>query len=198
MTAPPDFDRMYAADADPFRVEDSWYERRKIAVVLAALAADRYRRSWDAACGTGHLVASLANRSDQVLASDASAEACRISAQRLHQLSNVQVRPHALPAAPDATDRFDLVLLSEVVYYLPPAELDALAPMISAVAYTDRVAELMVVNWRHFPADAYLSGTDAVAKMDDPLRDLGWHSSVRHEDEEFVLHSWRRPAGAVQ
>ncbi len=198
MISAPDFDRMYAADSDPFRVADSWYERRKIAVVLASLADRRYRRAWDTACGTGHLTEAVANRCDDVLASDASIEACRIASERLCQLPNVQVVAHSLPVAPDPADGFDLVLLSEVLYYLPPTELDAIAPMVEAVAATDRTAEVMVVNWRHFPDDAYLSGADAVTKLDGPLRDLGWQSSVRHEEEEFVLCSWRRPIGATR
>lgn len=197
MICPPDFDRMYAANPDPFRVAVSWYERRKIAVVLAALADSRYRNAWDTACGTGHLVEALANRCDDVLASDASIEACRIASERLGRLSNVRVVAHSLPAAPDAA-AFDLVLLAEVLYYLPPNELDAIAPMVDAVAATDRTAEVMVVNWRHFPDDAYFSGVEAVTKLDGPLRDLGWQSSVWHEEEEFVLCSWRRPIGATR
>lgn len=198
MKSPPDFDRMYAANPDPFRVADSWYERRKIAVVIAALADSRYRHAWDTACGTGHLTEAVASRCDEVLASDASIEACRIAELRLGHLPNVRVVAHSLPAVPDAADGFDLVLLSEVLYYLPPNELDAIAPMVDAVVATDRSAEVMVVNWRHFPDDAYFSGAGAVAKLDEPLRVLGWRSSVRHEEEEFVLCSWLRPIGAAR
>ena len=33
----PDFDAMYDADPDPWEVETSWYERRKLAVLLHRL-----------------------------------------------------------------------------------------------------------------------------------------------------------------
>lgn len=195
MTSPPDFDRIYSANPDPFRVGDSWYEQRKVAIVLASLVDRRYRHIWDTACGTGHLAAMMANRCDGLLASDASAEACRISTERLAALPNVRVALHALPSAPEAADRFDLVVLSEVVYYLPSPALQAIAPLLEQVTVSDRTAEVVVVNWRHFPADAYCSGVDAVARLDYSLHERGWHSVVRHRDEEFVLHSWRRSAG---
>ena len=39
MTTPrtPDFDALYASDADPWQVESSWYERLKRAILLASL-----------------------------------------------------------------------------------------------------------------------------------------------------------------
>jgi len=33
----PDFESMYRADSDPWQVQTSWYERRKLAVLLASL-----------------------------------------------------------------------------------------------------------------------------------------------------------------
>jgi len=190
---PGDFDRIYAADSDPFRVGASWYERRKIDVVLACLAQQRYRRAWDAACGTGHLAAAVAERCDRLLATDASAEACRIAAARLERVPNTQVAVHELPAAPAHAGGFDLVLLSEVVYYLPAPDLDALAPMLQQETVTDAPAEIVVVNWRHHPSDAHFSGTDAVGRLAAPLQRLGWQSVVRHDDEDFLLLSWKRP-----
>jgi len=196
MITPEDFDRMYATDPDPFRVGERWYERRKIDVVSACLAQPRYRRAWDSACGTGHLAAAVADRCDRLLATDASAESCRIAADRLERVPNASVRVHELPAAPAHADGgFDLVLLSEVVYYLPPPALDALPPMLHQVTGAGAPAEIVVVNWRHHPSDAHFSGSDAVARLAAPLRQLGWRSAVRHEDDDFLLHSWRRPVG---
>jgi hypothetical protein len=45
-TGVPDFEAMYRRDEDPWRVETSWYERRKLAVLLASLPRERYRRGW--------------------------------------------------------------------------------------------------------------------------------------------------------
>lgn len=197
MITPEDFDRMYTADPDPFRVGESWYERRKIDVVVACLTEQRYYRVWDTACGTGHLAAVVADRCDQLLATDASAEACRIAADRLDRMPNVRVGVHELPAAPAATSgAFDLVLLSEVVYYLAPQALDALAPMLQRATVRAAPAEIVVVNWRHHPSDAHSSGSSAVGMLAAPLQQLGWQPAVQHDDEDFLLRSWRRPAGS--
>ena len=37
----PDFEAMYQADHDPGHVETSWYERRKLAVLLGGLPEER-------------------------------------------------------------------------------------------------------------------------------------------------------------
>ena len=49
----PDFDAMYTADDDPWDVETSWYERRKLAVLLATLPREHYARAWEPGCGPG-------------------------------------------------------------------------------------------------------------------------------------------------
>ena len=55
---------------DPWRTRTSWYERRKLAVLLAALPAQRYRHAAEPGCGTGELTRLLATRCDAVTASD--------------------------------------------------------------------------------------------------------------------------------
>ena len=70
------FTELYADGADPWRA-DSWYERRKRAVVLASLPRERYRRAFEPGCGTGELTLELAARCGAVLASDPVAEAVR-------------------------------------------------------------------------------------------------------------------------
>lgn len=199
MITPVDFDRMYSDDADPFRVGESWYEQRKIAVVLASLSSPRYRRTWDAACGTGHLAAALAPRSGFLLATDAAPNACVLTRERLAGVGATETSVHALPdAPPDSADReFDLAMLSEVLYYLPPPELAAIPRMLDSVMATD-LAEVVVVNWRHHPDDAYLSGTSAVEQLGRGLSQYGWRETVRHSDEDFILCSWQRTNGELQ
>ena len=100
VSGPPDFDAKYRADPDPWDVGGSPYEQRKRGVVLAGLRRPRYAGAWDPACGTGHLTADLAGRCDRVVASDASATAARLAAERCAGLA-VDVSHRALPEAPD-------------------------------------------------------------------------------------------------
>ena len=58
---------------DPWGVEDSFYERRKRALTLAAPTRDRLGRVLEIGCATGVLTRELAPRSDAVVAVDVSA-----------------------------------------------------------------------------------------------------------------------------
>jgi hypothetical protein len=51
----PDFDALYRDDPDPWQVRSSFYEQRKLDIVLAGLQRPRYRSAWDPACGVGEL-----------------------------------------------------------------------------------------------------------------------------------------------
>ena len=138
MSGPPDFDAKYRADPDPWDVGGSPYEQRKRGVVLAGLRRPRYAGAWDPACGTGHLTADLAARCDRVVASDASPTAARLAAERCAGLA-VAVSHRALPEAPeDGAFAPDLVLLSEVFYYLSDAERAATVAVVDARAAAGR------------------------------------------------------------
>ena len=182
---------MYAADPDPWSVGTSAYERRKRAVVLACLRRERYTTAWDPACGTGHLAADLAGRCDRVVASDASPTAARIAAQRCAGLS-VDVAHRALPDAPGADVRPDLVMLSEVVYYLPDAVRAATVALVDERAA--RAAEVVVVHWDGAPDDAWLSGPAAQLEVVAQLAERGWAHRIHHDDDGFLLDTLTRGA----
>ena len=192
----PDFDALYRSDADPWRVRTSFYERRKLEIVLSSLSSATYAAAWDPACGVGELVARLAGRSTRVLATDASGEAVRLTRTRCSTLDGaglgaVSTRAQALPTPPPADfPRPDLVVLSEFLYYLTGADRAASLRMIDAAAAD--AAELMSLHWRHLPGDAWLSGADTQAEISRALTAAGWLPVVHHEDRDFVLDSFER------
>ena len=190
MSGPPDFDAKYRADPDPWDVGGSPYERRKRAVVLASLRREHYAGAWDPACGTGHLTADLAMRCDQVLASDASATAARIAGERCAGLP-VSVSHRALPDGP-AGDAFrpDLLMLSEVFYYLDDDVRAATVTLVDRVAAPD--AELVTVHWDGAPDDARLSGRGAQAELVTQLVTHGWTHRIHHTDDGFLLDTVTR------
>lgn len=187
------FEDMYSADPDPFGLGERWYERRKMAVVMASLASERYSSVWDTACGTGHLAELLVPRSERLLATDASPAACRLTADRLADSPDVRVGVHLLPDPPPGDRRFDLVLLSEVLYYLDDQGRAAAARTVGAVTDPSADAEVLAVCWREQPSDAAVSGEESLRELHSALQATGWSSVAQHQDEEFVLRSWRRP-----
>ena len=190
MSGPPDFDAYYRADPDPWEVGTSAYEQRKRAVVLASLRRPRYAAAWDPACGTGHLTADLAARCDRVVASDASGAAAVIARERCAGLA-VSVDHRALPEAPvDPTFAPDLLVVSEVFYYLPDQVRAATVALLDRVAAPD--AELVCVHWDGAPDDAWLSGAGAQTELVTQLVARGWKRRLHHTDEGFLLDTVTR------
>lgn len=186
----PDFEALYGADADPWRVGRSFYERRKRDLLLAALAQPRYGNAWDPACGTGHLVARLAERCDFVLASDASSAAVRLTRTETVGLPKVSVVQLRLPAAPPSTD-FDLLVIAEFLYYLDADDRAASLAVVNSAAAPG--AEIVSVHWRHHPHDAWLSGATVQDEIASSLTALGWSRAVRLDDPDFVLATLVKP-----
>lgn len=185
-----DFDTLYLADPDPWEVGSSWYERRKIAMVLACLRRERYAQAWDAGCGTGHLTVGLAGRCARVLATDAAAEAVRITRARAVEWPEVTCAISALPEAPPAEVRPDLVVLSEVLYYLDRADREATYDLVTARATPD--ADVVGVHWG-LRSDGYLqTGARTQRELGDALAERGWTRVVTHTDEEFLIGVWSR------
>lgn len=185
-----DFERLYVADPDPWEVGTSWYERRKIALVLGCLRRERYAQAWDAGCGTGHLTVGLAGRCERVLATDASTEAVRITRARVAEWPGVGCVRSALPAAPTADVRPDLIVLSEVLYYLDADDRRATYDLVTAIATPD--ADVVGVHWG-LRSDGYRqTGARTQRELGDALAERGWTRVVTHTDEEFLVGVWSR------
>jgi SAM-dependent methyltransferase len=111
------FERMYAHDDDPWAFETSWYERRKYALTMAALPHARYQRAFEPGCSIGVLTSLLAERCDQLVAMEHLPAVAARARSRLRAQSGATVLEGSIPSDwPVGT--FDLIVLSEVAYYL--------------------------------------------------------------------------------
>lgn len=175
------FDRLYAHRDDPWRFETRWYEERKRALTIAALPCRRYLRVLELGCSTGLLTAQLADRADAVVAIDISQAAVDLARGRLVDRAHVRIEQGdiraELPAGP-----FDLVLISEVAYYLARSEVEALAEGVGSRLAP--AAEVVLCHWR-WPVDDYpLSGDEA---HDILRRRLNVKAISRLEEEDLLL-----------
>lgn len=184
MTLPPAyFDRMYAESEDPWGFRTRWYEQRKYGLTLAALPEPRFAAALEVGCSIGVLTAQLAERCDSLVAVDASARALTEARGRA---PGVDFRQGSVPADwPAGT--YDLVVLSEVAYYLDPDDLSALLELVAADLAPDGF--VLACHWRHPVADYPQSGDAVHEAMSDR-----WPRASRVEDPDFLLDVFH-PAG---
>jgi SAM-dependent methyltransferase len=120
------FDRLYRGDPDPWRFATSDYERRKYDSTLAALPPGRIGSAFEIGCSIGVLTQRLAARCGALLAVDVAEPALAQARARCAGLRHVSIVRMQIPAQwPDGG--FDVVLLSEILYYLSAADLAATA-----------------------------------------------------------------------
>ncbi len=151
---PSHLQRIYAAGDDPWAFRTSAYEQRKFRATRDALPRARYGAALEVGCGNGELARWIAPRCGAYTGVDAvpkALEAARraVPSGRFHQL----FLPAELPAGP-----YDLLLLSEVLYFLDPSGLSALAGQL------DRrwpAADVLCVTWRG-PSGNALEGEEAL------------------------------------
>ena len=151
------FDDLYAGEHDPWEFETSAYEQAKYDATLAALPRPRYRRGLEIGCSIGVLTARLAGRCASLLAIDVSKKALDAARMRCRTLPNVALENISVPAEWPAGS-FDLIVLSEVVYYLDAGDVSRLADRVRASV--EPGGHAILVHWTG-TTDYPLSGDDA-------------------------------------
>jgi SAM-dependent methyltransferase len=120
------FEALYASDPDPWKFASSEYEKEKYRKTLAALPRPRYVSALEIGCSIGVLTRDLARRCDALLAVDAAATPIAEAKRRCNELAQVRFAQMIVPSQ-WPTETFDLILLSEVIYYFTAADLVRLA-----------------------------------------------------------------------
>jgi len=178
------FDRMYEGTDDPWQLSTRWYEQRKYAITMALLPDRRYRHAVEPGCSIGALTARLAQRCDHVTAMDVADAALRSADARLRR-AGCRDRVTLYQSSLDVTwppGPFDLLMLSEVAYYL---EADALAAVLARECpRLQRGAKVVAAHWRHVVADYPLTGDAAHAVIAETA---GLTSVARYGDRDFVV-----------
>ena len=151
------FNRMYQKNEDPWDFESSPYERGKYEATLQALPHATYENVFEIGCSNGILSEKLARRCKKLLAVDASEIAVRNARKRLEAYPSVEVREMTIPDNfPDET--FDLILLSEVGYFLNREDLIvARDKMINALLPK---GHLLLVHWTPYVEEFPLTGDE--------------------------------------
>lgn len=180
------FEALYKDHGDPWHFETSAYEAAKYDATLAALPNERFASALEVGCANGVLTTRLGQRCDALLAVDVSDTALAAARARCADQPNVRVERRRLPAEAPA-GAFDLVLLSEVVYYWDSADIGLLADYLRTVVLPG--GHILLVHWIG-ETDYPKSGDDAVVELQVALGEV---VSVIRSDryDAYRLDLWR-------
>ncbi len=157
-----DFEARYQADPDPWDYTTSDYERDKYAATLAACGPGPFARALELGASIGVFTAALAPRCRDLTTIDAAPTAVEIARRRLTSTPGVQILEGTIPGAiPDGP--YDLVVASEILYYLTADELDATLERVRE--QTRPGARLVAVHWRPDGSERPLSADDVHATL---------------------------------
>lgn len=179
------FDAVYDS-GDPWASGDAryLYQRRKYDVLASLLPPRRFGRALDLGCGLGLLSRRLARHADTVLGIDISASAvaqARLAHADCAGLSFAQGDVLALDPALDGT--FDLLVIADTLYYLPPPVTDA---TLKSIALS--VSRLLRPDGVCLIANHYFAGFDADSRISRRIHNaFAWSPALR------VLSEHRRP-----
>lgn len=180
------FDDIYAASPDPWQMAERWYEQRKYAITVAMLPHARYRHAFEPGCSIGMLTERLVDRCDHVTACDVAQAALDATRDRVGERGNLTLSRSSFDARWPVAD-VDLVVMSEVAYYLSAATLRRV--LDRECARLPAGATLIAAHWRHAVVDYPLSGDQANALIGETADVTG---TARYCDDDVVIDVFRK------
>lgn len=159
------FDALYNDDTDPWQYQTRWYEKRKRDMCLAVLPQAQYGNAIELGCGNGVFSELLAHRCQALVSIDGNNKAVQLAKQRLAGTPHVRVIQGVIPNAlstlketllkayplsdhsPPNKPPFDLIVISEILYYLSPNDINTVIAWIGqnlAIGGT-----LLCCHWRY-------------------------------------------------
>ncbi len=138
------FQKIYEASADPWGFGSDPYEQEKYRRTLAALGDRRFSSGLEVGCSIGFLTRMLATRCEALLGIDLVEQPLEAARARCADQPQVRFQRMQVPQAwPDG--RFDLIVLSEVLYFLTAADIARCASRVQSSILPG--ATVILVNW---------------------------------------------------
>ncbi len=126
------FASKFAAEDDPWQTFSSRDEAVKRAAILHGLGAGPHGRVLELASGNGSNSVAIAPRALRLDATEGTAEGTRLTAQALAGHARARAMQSALPARPPRLT-YDAIVIAEILYYLSPRVMAAVAAMVADV-----------------------------------------------------------------
>ena len=180
------FDNLYADNNDPWDYENRWYEKRKRQICLSLLPSENYASILEVGCSNGVFSEYLAARCQKLTCIDGNATAVQLAQNRLKHLAHVHVLQQQIPVQ-WPQQKFDLIVISEIAYYLSHSEL----LQLSKLAEQSLTAQGMILccHWRYPIAGFALTGAQVHELL---MQNLSLHHYLNLNDPDFVLDIWSK------
>lgn len=218
------FDALYSDSTDPWDYQTRWYEKRKRDMCLAVLPQAQYNNAIELGCGNGVFSELLAHRCQALVSIDGNSQAVKLAKERLSESSHVKVIQGIIPnalltlentllSAYPLSERlpldgsvinkppFDLIVISEILYYLSPKDIDAVIAWIKQNLASD--GTLICCHWR-YPIDGFeMTGETVHRRLHQAFNDAAnedngksQQAAFTHQsklvDTDFLLDVWQR------
>lgn len=173
------FDKLYEKNPDPWSFETSDYEQKKYADTISMLPGEHYENALEIGCSIGVLTALLSEKCTKLLAIEPAEKPLEVAKKRLADKPHVHFKQASIPNEyPEG--KYDLVLMSEVGYYLSQDELDGAREKI--VESLEEGGHLILVHWTHEVDDYPLTGDEVHITFLENDRRLNWIQGNRTDD----------------
>nr|WP_314484464.1 class I SAM-dependent methyltransferase [uncultured Pseudomonas sp.] len=185
------FADLYAANEDPWAFRTRWYEKRKRDLLMASLPRQCYERVFEPACANGELSALLAERCAELVCQDLDPTAVGLARDRLADVRHARVELARLPADWPG-GRFDLIVLSEVGYYLDPTDwLQVIEQSAASLSYD---GSLLACHWKHPIAGCPQDGREVHRMLS---KHLPLYPVFCHDEADFIMAYWSNQPSVV-
>lgn len=182
------FKEVYDANDDPWNFETSEYESAKYAATIKKLPKENYGNALEIGCSIGVLTTLLAQKTDRLLATDISEKALETAKQKCKNLENVTFECMSFPAELPA-DRFDLIMISEVAYYLSPEDWETAINALYERLLPD--GDIVLVHWLPEVHDYPQTGDEVHQTFEKLMKDKLTKVFAARE-ENYRIDVWTR------
>lgn len=177
------FDALYARNPDPWALATSPYEVEKYAATVAALGGRHFASAIEIGCAIGTLTERLAPHCTALLGVDFAAAPLVDARARCAAWPGVAFARLTVPETwPAGT--FDLIMLSEVLYFLCAADIARLGARVAGCLRPGGM--VVLVNWLG-PNDGTMPGDAAAAGMLAALP-AAWRRAEVVREASYVIH----------
>ena len=180
------FELRYRIEGDPWRYRSSEYELGKYDATLSACGAGPFRSALELGGSIGVFSALLAPRCQALTTIDFAPSAVEAARRELAPHPHAQALLGQIPAAiPD--DHYDLIVASEILYYLDAVALTATVARLEQTLDPD--GRLVMVHWRPPGPER----PHSAASVHDTVGALPWLELVEDRSTpDYLLHALER------